>query len=58
MSSATNRSSSPTSDRPAKNPAGIQRELADFFPANLPLSGYYDYALAKLKNGNNEKMKE
>ena len=42
----------------AKNPAGIQRELADFFPDSLPLSGYYDYAVAKMKNGNNETMKQ
>ena len=29
----------------ACNPAGIQREMADFFPDSLPLSEYYDYAV-------------
>lgn len=29
----------------AKNPAGVQRELDSFFPDDLPLSEYYDYAV-------------
>lgn len=39
----------------SRNPAAVQREFADFFPKDLPLSEYYDYALAKMKNGKNEK---